>query len=55
MHYILKHTKYRTLYGLEGSTTEVDKAYRFESKRKAETKKRKMKHPERWEIIEVKK
>ena len=55
MIYILRHKKYRTFYGLESATTDIEKAFLFESKRQAENKKRKMKHPERWEVIEVKK
>ena len=55
MIYILRHIKYRTFYSLESSTVIIEKAFKFESKRQAENKKRKMKHPHRWEIVEVKK
>lgn len=55
MIYILRHKKYRTFYGLESATTDIERAFKFESERQAKNKKRKMKHPERWEIIEVKK
>lgn len=55
MIYILRHIKYRTFYSLDSSTVNIEKAFKFESKRQAENKKRKMKHPDRWEIVEVKK
>lgn len=55
MIYILKHKKYGTFYCLESSTIQVEKAFRFKSRKQAEKARNKMNNPDRWEILEVKK
>lgn len=55
MIYILKHKKYGTFYGLESATINAERAYAFKTKKQAENKKNKLKHPDRWDVVEVKK